>query len=279
MCKTYFHFQLKETEEQSEYEESLHSIPTRPASPSPSTSGAAFKTKPPASKKSKIDDLLIKFLDRPRPEELETIAAASAPAPSQPDERTSFSQWIAARMSRIPQDKWDDFQLAAMRLMHDYNRPSRPKPDTSPSPTAQPGPMPPVQQQWPHFPQQQQQWGQMQTWQQQWPQPKQQHWGASTQVQQQPSQQVWQQPSSSQPQIQVVDAPLHQPATAQPVRQTPKLGAPRSQSVPPVLDASINGTSLTDLFINQLIPSGNTSLVAASQAARPSGTQEDSEDD
>ena len=57
-----------------------------------------------------------------------------------------------------------------------------------------------------------------------------------------------------------------------------QLGAPRSQSVPPVLDASINGTSLTDLFINHLIPSGNTSLVAASQAARPSGTQEDSED-
>ena len=68
MCKTYFHFQLEETEEQSEYEELLHSIPTRPASPSPSTS--AFKTKPPASKKSKIDDLLIKFLDRLRPEEV-----------------------------------------------------------------------------------------------------------------------------------------------------------------------------------------------------------------
>ena len=70
MCKTYFHFQLEETGEQSEDEESLHSIPTRPASPSPSTSAATRKTKPPASKKSKIDDLLMKFLDRPRPEEV-----------------------------------------------------------------------------------------------------------------------------------------------------------------------------------------------------------------
>ena len=129
-------------------------------------------------------------------------AAAPAPAPPQPDERTAFSQWIAARMSGIPHDRWDDFQLAAMRLMQDYSRP-RPNPDTSPSPTAQPRPMPPVQQHWPHFPKQQQQWGQMQTWQQQWPQ--------------QPSQQVLQQPSSSfQSQIQLLDAPY--PCTHPPPR-------------------------------------------------------------
>lgn len=84
----------------------------------------------------------------------------------QPDERRAFSQWIAARMSGIPHDRWDDFQLAAMRLMQDYSSP-QPNPYTSPSPTAQPRPMTPVQQQWPHFPQQQQQWGPMQTWQQQ----------------------------------------------------------------------------------------------------------------
>lgn len=70
MCTTYFHFQLEEMGEQSEDEESLHSLPTRPASPSPSTSVAARKTKPPASKKPKIDELLMKFLDRPRPEEI-----------------------------------------------------------------------------------------------------------------------------------------------------------------------------------------------------------------
>nr|XP_057919724.1 uncharacterized protein LOC131110533 isoform X2 [Doryrhamphus excisus] len=57
-------------EEQREDEESLHAISTTQASPSPSTSAAACKTKPPASKKSKIDNLLIKFLDRPRPEEV-----------------------------------------------------------------------------------------------------------------------------------------------------------------------------------------------------------------
>lgn len=157
--------------------------------------------------------------------QLERIAAAPAPAPPQPDERTSFSQWIAARVSGIPHDRWDDFQLAAMRLMQDYSRP-QPNPYTPPSPTAQPRPMTPVQQQWQHFPQQQQ-WGQMQTWQQQWPQRQQQQWGASTQVQQpsqEPSQQVLQQPSSfSQPQIQLLDAPLHPPATAQPARQTPEV--------------------------------------------------------
>ncbi|XP_054647217.1 uncharacterized protein LOC129189507 [Dunckerocampus dactyliophorus] len=119
----------EETGEQRLNEESLHSIPTRPASVSPSTSAAGRKTKPPACKKSKID-LLMNFLDRPRPEvvlskQFETIAAA--PAPRQPDERTAFSQWIVARMSGIPHDRWDDFQLAAMRLMQDY---SRPRPNT-----------------------------------------------------------------------------------------------------------------------------------------------------
>ena len=136
--------------------------------------------------------------------QLETIATAPAPVPP-PDERTSFSQWIAARMARIPQDRWDDFQFAAMRLMQDYT-----------SPTAQPRPMPRVQQQWANvpqqnfpqqnFPQQQhQQWGQTQAWQEQWPQQQ---------------KQVWPQPSSSgQPQIQLLDDTPVQPP-AQPMRQT-----------------------------------------------------------
>jgi len=70
MCKTYFHFQLEQTGEQSEDEEPLHRTPTMPASPSLSTSAASRNTKPPASKKSKIDDLLLKFLDRPRPSDV-----------------------------------------------------------------------------------------------------------------------------------------------------------------------------------------------------------------
>ena len=80
MCKTYFHFQLEEPGEQilDEDNEPLHATtPTRPASPSlslPTTANArntkapaGRNTKPPVSKKSKIDDLLVKFLDRPSP--------------------------------------------------------------------------------------------------------------------------------------------------------------------------------------------------------------------
>jgi hypothetical protein len=64
----YFQFDLDETDEQSQNEEPVPSIPTRPASPSASTSDR--KTKPLVSKKSKIDDLLMKFLDRPTPDDV-----------------------------------------------------------------------------------------------------------------------------------------------------------------------------------------------------------------
>lgn len=91
MCKTYFfRFQLNEAGERSEDEESVHSLPnlepvsplpTTRSTPSPVTSGATSytpstiisaatrKTKP-ASKKTKIDQLLCNFLERPRPEEV-----------------------------------------------------------------------------------------------------------------------------------------------------------------------------------------------------------------
>lgn len=254
-------FDLDETDEQSQNEEPVPSIPTRPASPSASTSDR--KTKPLVCKKSKIDDLLMKFLDRPTPDDvfskqLERVSAAHASATQQPDERTAFSQWIGARISGIPQDRWDDFQFAAMRLMQDFSRP-RPNPDTSPIPTSQPSPMPPVQQQWSQYPYQQQQWSQMQTWQQQLP-PRQQ-WGAFTMVQQ-PSQPSF----SSQPQNQLSTL-IHLPATAQP----PEGGAPRSQSVPPALESSPTGSVITELFINQLAEGISSDC--------PSGVQEGSGED
>lgn len=140
--------------------------------------------------------------------QLEAIASAPARATPRPDERTAFTEWIAARMPGIPPDRWDDFQMAAMHMIQDYSRP-----------TAQQRPQ--VQPQWSNV--SQQQWGQPQSWQQNWPQRHQQQWGASTQVSQS-SQQVWQQPNpAASSAFQLLD--MNPPAitTMQSVRQTPEV--------------------------------------------------------
>ena len=103
---------------------------------------------------------------------LNTISiSAPASASHQPDERTLFNHWIATRTAEIPQDSWDDYQFAGMRLMQDYTRPW-PNPNTSSISTTQPSPMQPVQKLWSHY--LNQHLGKMQISQQQWPQ--QQQW-------------------------------------------------------------------------------------------------------
>ena len=81
--------------------------------------------------------------------QMDTIPAPPAPlappAPPQPDERAAFCQWMSVRMCGIPYDRWDDFQIAAMRLMHEY---SRPGPNQVTSPVTQAKTMPQAQQQW-----------------------------------------------------------------------------------------------------------------------------------
>ncbi|XP_060777979.1 uncharacterized protein LOC132886843 [Neoarius graeffei] len=101
-----------------------------------STSSRAYvQAKKKRSKK--IDDVILEYLSRPRPSEeisqkIEAALTASSAEPQ--DERTALGNWLVARIAKVPDERWEDFTVAAQNLMREFTRPIMPPPqapDTS----------------------------------------------------------------------------------------------------------------------------------------------------
>ncbi|XP_060761143.1 uncharacterized protein LOC132871010 isoform X2 [Neoarius graeffei] len=203
----------------------------------------------------KIDDVILEYILRPRPSEaisqkIEAALAASSAGPQ--DERTALGNWLVARIAKVPDERWEDFTVAAQNLMREFTKPIMPPPQ---APDTSLPPRIPSQQFWQQPLQQTWQQPLQQTWQQPlqqtWQQPLQQTW-------QQPLQQTWQQPlqqtwqhdpprchSTPMRQVQQISVPLPRPHSAGP----PTAGqfTPGSTS-----GESFSNMGLSDSFLKQV---------------------------
>ncbi|XP_030006775.1 uncharacterized protein LOC115430731 [Sphaeramia orbicularis] len=70
---------------------------------------------------SKMEDALLRFLERPRASE-STATKMQEWGAGPLDEKRAFGQWFCAKMLKVPEDRWDEFEDEAHALLAKYTR-------------------------------------------------------------------------------------------------------------------------------------------------------------